>query len=165
MSYLITAGGTALIYLIIVVIIRLLGKKELAQLSVYDFVFILLICNVVQGAMLEPDTSLLKGLCAAGTLFIINYIMKYILYRFPNIARLLRRNAIMLIYNGNVNKGNLVRAKISITEIEKIAKEHGILLVDEIDLAVLEIDGNISISSKKYDISFKEMREHQNEKF
>lgn len=165
MDYLMIAGGTALIYLIVIIMIRLLGKKELAQISVYDFVFLLLICTAVQNAMLEPKTSFFKGLCAAGTLFILNYVIKYIAYRFPNIAKLFKKNAIMLIYNGSINKGNLVRAKISITEIEKIAKDHGIEALDDIDLAVLEIDGNINISSKKNNVSFKEIRELNNAKF
>ena len=65
--------STLVIYLFIVIAIRLFGKKELAQLSVVDMVFILLISNAVQNAMVGPDSTLSGGLVAASTLFVMNY--------------------------------------------------------------------------------------------
>ena len=70
--------STLAVYLFIVVAIRLFGKKELAQLSVVDLVFILLISNSVQNAMVGPDSTLSGGLVAATSLFIVNYILKYL---------------------------------------------------------------------------------------
>jgi uncharacterized membrane protein YcaP (DUF421 family) len=61
------------VYLFIVIAIRLLGKKEFAQMSVIDLVFILLISNAVQNAMVGSDSSLSGGLAAAGALFITNH--------------------------------------------------------------------------------------------
>src|ERR1700733_12115870 len=69
------------VYLFIVVAIRIFGKKELAQLSVIDLVFILLISNAVQNAMVGADTTLRGGLVAAGALFITNFILKRLLYK------------------------------------------------------------------------------------
>ena len=66
------------VYFFIILAIRLFGKKELAQLSVYDLVFILLISNAVQNAMVGPDSTLTGGLVAAGSLFVVNYILKTI---------------------------------------------------------------------------------------
>lgn len=163
MKYLIICGSSVVVYLIITVIIRLLGKKNLSQLSIYDLVLLLLISNAVQNMMTEPDTSFLSGLCIVGTLFIVNYLFKYIAYRFPNISKLIKRNDIMLIYNGKIHKGNLARTRISIIEIEKISAEHGIKSIDEISLAVLEVDGNISILSNDYKISFKKKMESHND--
>ena len=70
-----------IVYLFIVIAIRLFGKKEIAQLSVVDLVFILLISNSVQNAMVGPDSSLIGGLIAAGSLFIVNLILKYVSYK------------------------------------------------------------------------------------
>ena len=64
---------TVTVYLVIVLFLRIFGKKELAQLSIVDLIFILLISNSVQNAMLGPDTSLLGGLIAAGSLFSTNF--------------------------------------------------------------------------------------------
>ena len=150
MNYLIIAGSSACVYVFIVVAIRIFGKKEIAQLSIIDLVFILLISNAVQNAMVGPDTSLLGGLCAAGTLFIVNYALKYVMYRFPKLSTIAQGNAVMLVYEGKVIQENLVKTKVSIKEIEEAAREHGVKSIDEVDLAILEIDGNISILSDHY---------------
>jgi len=150
MNYLIIAGSSACVYIFIVAALRLFGKKEIAQLSVVDLVFVLLISNAVQNAMVGPDTSLLGGLCAAGTLFVLNFILKYLTYRFPKLSKFVQGQAIMLIYNGQINKGNLRKAKINMEELEEALREHGAHSVDEVDLAVLELDGNISVLSNDF---------------
>jgi uncharacterized membrane protein YcaP (DUF421 family) len=147
MNYLIIAGSSACVYIFIVAALRLFGKKEIAQLSVVDLVFVLLISNAVQNAMVGPDTSLLGGLCAAGTLFVLNFVLKYLIYRFPKLSGIVQGQAVMLIYNGEVNKDNLRKAKISEVELEEALREHGVKSVDNVDLAVLELDGNISVLS------------------
>jgi uncharacterized membrane protein YcaP (DUF421 family) len=138
------------VYLFIIIVIRLFGKKELAQLSVIDLVFILLISNAVQNAMVGPDNSLLGGLVAAGTLFLINFLFKYTLYRFPKLGRIIQGEAIMLIYRGQLNHKNMAKVKITLDEIKEAIREHGVSLIEDVDLAVLEIDGNISVLSDEY---------------
>ena len=69
------------VYFFMIIAIRLFGKKELAQLSVTDLVFILLISNAVQNAMVGADSSLSGGLIAALALFAANYTLKKILYK------------------------------------------------------------------------------------
>jgi uncharacterized membrane protein YcaP (DUF421 family) len=77
--------------------IRIFGKKELAQLSVIDLVFILLISNAVQNAMVGPDTSLNGGLVAAASLFFVNFTLKQLLYRNKNFSKLLQGESLLLI--------------------------------------------------------------------
>jgi len=163
MQYVIIAGSSAAVYIFIIAAIRLFGKKEIAQLSILDLVFILLISNAVQNAMVGPDTSLLGGLCAAGTLFVINYLFKFIIYRYPKISGIIQGHAVMLIYNGELIKENLEKAKISIYEVEEAAREHGVQTIDEVDLAVLEVDGNISILSDEFQNKSKNKRKHYEE--
>ena len=74
-EYLQIIGRSVAVYLFIIIAIHLFGKKEIAQLSVPDLVFILLISNAVQNAMVGPSTSLDGGLIAAASLFIINYLL------------------------------------------------------------------------------------------
>ncbi|MDQ1089164.1 hypothetical protein [Siphonobacter sp. SORGH_AS_1065] len=80
MQYLDIIGRSLAVYLFIIAAIRLFGKKELAQLSIVDLVFILLISNSVQNAMVGSDTSLPGGIIAAGALFLGNLILKRIIY-------------------------------------------------------------------------------------
>ncbi|NJD03933.1 MAG: DUF421 domain-containing protein [Ruminiclostridium sp.] len=138
------------VYLFLIIAIRLFGKKELAQLSVVDLVFILLISNAVQNAMVGPDNSLAGGLVAAATLFAVNFLFKYLLYRFPKFGMFIQGEPILLVYKGRINRQNLRRARISDDELKEAIREHGVLLVEDVDLAVLEIDGNISILSDGY---------------
>lgn len=141
---------SVVIYVFIVIAIRVFGKKELAQLSVIDLVFILLISNSVQNAMVGPDTSVLGGLAAAFGLFVVNYLFKILLFRFPSISKYLEGEAIMLIYKGKIKTDNLNKAQFTVAELEACVREHGVEHISDVDLAVLEADGNISVMSGNY---------------
>jgi uncharacterized membrane protein YcaP (DUF421 family) len=143
-------GSTLAVYLFIVIAIRLFGKKELAQLSVVDLVFILLISNAVQNAMVGPDSTLLGGLVAATTLFIVNYALKYLQYRFPKFGKVVQGDATMLVYQGKIIESHMKKAKISTEELMEAVREHGVKSVTEVDLAIMEVDGSISVLSDKY---------------
>ena len=162
MPYLIIAGSSAAIYIFLIAAIRLFGKKEFSQLSTFDIVFILLISNAVQNAMIAADLSFLGGLCSAVTLFIVNFIFKYILYKFPKASKLIQGQPLMLIYEGSVISDNIKKAKISRQEIEEAVREHGIESVEDVNLAILEVDGNISILSDTYTKSYKKKRRRYN---
>lgn len=149
-GYLGIAFSSIVIYIFIVVAIRLFGKKELSQLSIIDLVFILLISNAVQNAMVGPDTTLAGGLVAAGSLFIANYIFKLLLYHFPKFGRVVQGEPSMLIYRGKVKLKNLSKAKITLEELKEAVREHGVAMLEDVDLAVLETDGNISIISNDF---------------
>lgn len=138
------------VYLFMIIAIRVFGKKELAQLSVIDLVFILLISNAVQNAMIGPDTSLDGGIVAAGALFLANYTLKRILFKNKKISQFIQGDAVLLIYKGVPNMENCNRAEISIEELEAAAREHGTKDIQGVDLAMLEIDGNISIISSDF---------------
>ena len=142
--------STMVIYLFIVIAIRLFGKKELAQLSVVDMVFILLISNAVQNAMVGPDSTLSGGLVAASTLFLLNYLFKYLQYRFPRLGKIVEGDALMLIYKGKIIESHLKKAKITHDELMEAVREHGVITEKEVDLAILEVDGNISVLSHSF---------------
>lgn len=138
------------VYVFIIVALRIFGKKELAQLSVVDLVFILLISNAVQNAMVGTDSSLLGGIIAALSLFLINYVFKVVLYSFPKLGKAIQGHAVLLIYNGKVNYDNMKKVKLSYEELMEAIREHGAAAVEDVDLAVLEVDGNISILSHEF---------------
>ena len=135
------------VYFFIILAIRLFGKKELAQLSVYDLVFILLISNAVQNAMVGPDSTLTGGLVSAGSLFVVNYILKQLQLRYPKFGKAIQGEAIMLVFKGKVLSSNMKNAGITEDELMEVIREHGVTSVSEVNLAVLEVDGNISVLS------------------
>lgn len=141
---------TVTVYVFIVLAIRLFGKKELSQLSILDLVFILLISNSVQNAMVGNNTSLLGGIVAAGSLFVVNYLLENVLYHSSRIEKLIEGTAIMLIYKGRLLRKHMELAKITQEELEAVVREHGVKSITDVDLAVLEVDGNISVLSDDF---------------
>ena len=150
MDYLIIALKSIAVYAFIVAAIRLFGKKELAQLSVIDLAFILLISNAVQNAMVGSDTSLLGGFAAAGGLFVMNYLLKKLMYNHPFFSKIVQGEPIMLIYHGKIKTRNLELAGFSMEELEAAVREHGIENIEKVDLAILEVDGNVSVLSNDF---------------
>lgn len=146
---------SVVVYVFIVAAIRIFGKRELSQISVIDLVFILLLSNSVQNAMVGPDSSLLGGLVAAASLFVVNFVLKFFTFKNKKVSRLINDEPVLLIHDGKVNSANLDREKLSLEELESAVREHSIESVKEVKLAMLEPDGNISIVSNdhKYHIS------------
>ena len=141
---------TLAVYIFMILAIRLFGKKELAQLSVIDLVFILLISNSVQNAMVGPDSSLTGGLIAAGSLFLANFTLKRLFYKSKSFSKLIQGESLLLIYEGVANVENCKKAQITIEELEAAVREHGAKDIQNVDLAILEVDGNISVISSEF---------------
>ena len=138
------------VYLFVILAIRLFGKKELSQLSVVDLVFILLISNSVQNAMVGSNTTLGGGIVAASSLFVVNFLFKQAIYRFPSLSKLIQGEAIMLVYKGKIKIDNMHRTRITQDELMEAVREHGVNEIADVDLAILEVDGQISILSKNF---------------
>jgi len=162
--YLLVAGTSAAVYIFLIVAIRLFGKKEFSQLSVFDIVFILLISNAVQNSMIAADFSFWGGMVSAITLFAVNFLFKNVIYKIPKISEWVQGHPVMLIYNGKPIPENMKKAKINISELEEAAREHGIKVIEDVDLAVLELDGSISIVAEDYtNLIRKKKRRYSNE--
>ena len=143
--------SSIIIYLFIILCLRIFGRKELAQLSVFDLVFILLISNAVQNAMVDAKlSSLLYGLAAALTLFITNYFLKKLQFGFRWFSKALQGDAMMLVYQGKVLDSHMKLAQITHEELMEAVREHGVSSIAEVDLAILEVDGNISVLSHEF---------------
>ena len=141
---------TIAIYVLMIISLRLFGKKELAQLSVIDLVFILLISNAVQNAMVGSLTDFVGGLFSAGALFIVNFIFKKLLFRSEKFSKLVEGEPLTLIYKGKIQHKNVNYAEITMLELEATVREHGCERIEHVDLAILEIDGNISVLSNDF---------------
>lgn len=149
-GYVIIALKSIAVYVFIVAAIRVFGKKEFAQLSVVDVVFILLISNSVQTAMVGSDTSLLGGLVAALALFAMNYLFKRISLGNESISKVIEGDPVLLIYNGEVRPNALKEASISLEQLKAVVREHGVEEISDVNLAIFEVDGNISVLSDNY---------------
>jgi uncharacterized membrane protein YcaP (DUF421 family) len=139
------AARCVMVYLVILVGLRLTGKREVGQMTPFDLVLVLLIANAVQNAMVGPDNSLIGGLIAAAVLFGINYVVGRLAQRYRPLSRLLKGHATILINRGIVQVWNLQREGIDREELAAAMREHGVTNLDDVRMAVLEVDGTISV--------------------
>lgn len=137
------------VYFFMIIALRIFGKKELSQLNTADIILILLISNSVQNAMVGNDTSLWGGLTAAAVLFAFNFIFKKLIYTYKPFSDFFLEKPEILIHDGNLDFKKLGQLNITSEELKEAMREHGVEYFKDVRLAMLEIDGNISIISGK----------------
>jgi uncharacterized membrane protein YcaP (DUF421 family) len=140
---------TTVIYTVVLLGVRLSGKREVGQMTPFDLTLLLLISNSVQNAMTGPDTSLLGGVIAAATLLVLNYLIADLSGINRRFRKLVEGQPSLLIHDGQIITAHMAKERVSIDELERALREHGIVSAHDVALAVLEVDG--SISCLKYD--------------
>ena len=136
---------TTVVYLAVLVGLRLTGKRQLGQLSAFDFVLLLIIANAVQNAMVGPDTSLVGGLVAAGVLLFWHAVIDRVRRSSRTAARFLGGSAVLLIYRGKILHDHLEREHITSEELLQALREHGVGSIEDVRIAALEPDGAVSV--------------------
>ena len=140
------------VYFFMIIAVRIFGKKELSQLNTADVILVLLISNAVQNAMVGSNTSLLGGLFAAFVLFLLSFGLKKLMYKSKKFNDFVQDKPEILIHNGKTEYKTLAKLDITSDELEEAMREHGVLHHYEVKLAMLEVDGNISIISGENDL-------------
>ncbi|TLY28750.1 MAG: DUF421 domain-containing protein [Ignavibacteria bacterium] len=148
MHFLEIALRAATIYIVVLLGLRLLGKKHVAQLSIVDLVLILLISNSVQNAMVGDDSSLIGGIVAAGTLLALSFILNFVFYRSRRFESFIEGTPTLLIHNGRIIRSHLESEEITEEELERVIREHGIENILDVKVAVMESDGMVSVIPK-----------------
>lgn len=136
---------TVVIYLMLLVGLRLTGKRQVGQLTPFDLLLLLLLANSVQNAMVGPDTSVYGGLIAAATLFVANAVVARVTRGSKAWTQLVEGTPTILIRHGEILGPNLAREGITDADLLRALREHGIDDVSQVRSAVLEIDGTVSV--------------------
>lgn len=132
------------VYLILVVALRTVGKRVLAQLNPFDFVVLLTLSNTVQNAIIGNDTSLLGGAVGAAALLAVNAVLVRLYYRGPSMHHLLKpERDICLIEGGRLEEGEMRRLHINAGELTAKAHERGFDSLEEVETATLYPNGTI----------------------
>jgi len=140
---------TGVVYLLVLIGIRLSGKREVGQMTPFDLTLLLLLSNSVQNAMTGPDTSLAGGAVAAATLLILNYLIAEVAGANRRFRKFIQGQPSLLIHDGQIIESHLVREHVSLDALQCALREHGVATPKDAALAVLEVDGSISVL--KYD--------------
>ena len=136
---------STVIYVVFFGALRLFGKREIGQFTLFDLALVLLAANALQPAITGPDNSLAGGLIVVGTLFVLNRAVAILRVRSPRIRRLLEFGPTEVGRDGAWLLPALVRQGLDLVDVEAALREHGLDSVEEIKLATLEADGSISI--------------------
>lgn len=151
---------TALVFLAVLGLLRLAGKREMGQMSLADFVVILVIANAVQNALNGGDPSLTGGLVSAITLVGMSYVLDRFGRRVPFLGRLVSGEPTLLLQDGRLIDQNLRREHLEPEDVHTAAREHGLADLSDVAAAVLESDGSISIIPKRGDMHRSRPRAH-----
>ncbi len=135
----------AIVYAVLVVGMRLTGTRQLGQMTVFDLVLILLIANAVQNAMVGSDASILGGVVAAASLLVMNRFVGAVADRVPWIRREVEGQTVLLLHDGELLEDHIRHAGLSDDLVLQSIREHGFEHASDVRMAVLEVDGTISI--------------------
>jgi uncharacterized membrane protein YcaP (DUF421 family) len=135
----------ALIYLVFLAGLRLFGKREVGQFTLFDLALVLLAANALQPAMTGPDQSVLGGLIILVTIFAMNRVIAELRVRSSLVRRLLEVEPTVVGRDGRWLLPALVRQDLDLADVEAAIREHGLDSVAQMKLATLEADGSISI--------------------
>ncbi len=136
---------TSVVYGGLLLGLRMAGKRELGQMSAFDLVVVLVISNAVQNAMVGPDTSLSGGLLAAATLLVLNRMVAALSLRVSWLEHRLSGSPSLLVHDGRLVYPCLRAEGVTEDEVMQALREHGVGSLAEVQMAVLEVDGTISV--------------------
>ena len=141
-----------IVYLFLVVVLRLSGKRELVQLNPFDLVVLLTLSNTVQNAIIGDDNSVSGGLLGAASLLATNYLVVRFLYDHRKLDELVEGRADVLIENGKVRPQHLKSELITMAQLEAAARKQGFGSLAEVDQGILEPGGTLCFIGKKPDV-------------
>jgi len=133
------------VYVFLLVLFRLMGKREVAQMTVFDLVVLLVLSNVLQNAMIGPDNSVIGGLIGATTIMAINWVVGRAAYSSKWLERAIEGVPTLLVHGGHMVEPNMRRVGISREELLSNLRSQGVFCVDDVGAAVLEPSGKLSV--------------------
>jgi uncharacterized membrane protein YcaP (DUF421 family) len=140
---------SAIVYVFLLIVLRVMGKRQIGQLAPFDLVLILVLSNAVQNAMNGGDNSLLGGLVSASTLFALNSAVAVVTSRSKRAEALIEGHPLVLIHNGKLYDQMMSRANITRHELNSALRQAGCGCVEDVQYAVLENNGVISVVARK----------------
>jgi uncharacterized membrane protein YcaP (DUF421 family) len=133
------------VYGFLLVALRVAGRRELAQMTSFDLVLLLVISNAVQNSMNGGDNSLTGGLVSAMTLVALNWLVGYATWRWPRVERIVQGKPIRIVTDGRVHLGALRQELLTLSELGSALRKQGIMRVTDCKQVTLEPDGTLSI--------------------
>lgn len=136
---------SVVVVVVLLVGFRVLGKREMAQLSVYDLAMLFALSNAVQNAMTAGRGNLAIGLATSSTVVIAAWLLTRVLLRRPRLTARVIGSPTIVVHDGHVLVGRLRRERVTDAELRAAVRAYGLEDMRDVALAVLEVDGSISV--------------------
>jgi uncharacterized membrane protein YcaP (DUF421 family) len=136
---------TLFVYVMFLVALRVFGKREIGQFTIFDLALILLAANALQPAITGPDTSITGAAIIIATIFVLNWLVGVLRSRYPPIRRLLENEPAIVGRDGKWDQRAVEREGLDDVDLDAALRQHGLADVAQMKLAVLEEDGSISV--------------------
>src|SRR5947209_10019032 len=147
------------VYFFLVVVLRIFGKRELAQLNPFDLVVLLSLSNTVQNAIIGDDNTVTGGLIGAFTLLAVNYIVIRFVFKHRRLDQVVEGSPTVLIENGHLRKSALAKELLTESELLVVAHRQGFASLDEVEQCVLEPGGTFYVKGRTPEIGRASCRE------
>jgi uncharacterized membrane protein YcaP (DUF421 family) len=137
------------VYIFLVALLRIFGKRELAQLNPFDLVVLLSLSNTVQNAIIGDDNSVTGGLLGAFTLLAVNYVVVRFLFKHRRLDQILEGAPTVLVEDGHVRKDAMAKELLTRAELMTVLHRQGFGKISDVERCVLEPGGVFFIKSKE----------------
>ena len=137
-----------IVYGLLLILLRITGKRQIGQMSPFDLVLLLVLSNAVQNAMNGGDNSVLGGIISAVTLVALNFVVGLATYKSKRLEELVEGRPEVLIHNGVLFKQVMERQKLTHHELNSALRAGGCACVEDVHFAILENDGQITVQSR-----------------
>lgn len=127
------------------VLYRAFGKRAVSQMNLYDLVTIVALSNAVQNAITVGQGQIWVGLVGASTIILTSWLVGRMFLFKPSLERQVLGVPTVLVHNGHVSVHTLRKQHVTLDELKEAMRDHGLVDFDKVRLAVLEIDGSISV--------------------
>jgi uncharacterized membrane protein YcaP (DUF421 family) len=134
-----------IVYVFLLVLIRISGKRQVGQLAPFDLVLLLVLSNAVQNAMNGGDNSVLGGLISAMTLVGLNYTIGYATYRSKKLEAFIEGRPLLLVHDGKLFEDVMASAQLTHHELNSALRQAGCLSIANVRTAILENNGSINV--------------------
>lgn len=142
---------TVLLYLLLLLLLRVSGKRLIAQLTTFDFILLLLVSNAVQNGLIGNDSTVSGAAIGAGVLFLLNGALAYLLFRSRRAERLISGRAVVVIENGVLDEAELRRQRLTMSDLKIALQNAGAARVKDVKNARLEPNGHLLVRMKEHE--------------
>ena len=158
---------TVLLYLVLLLCVRLMGKRQIGQMEASEFVVAMLVADLAAIPMQDVSIPLYSGLVPIVTILSAELILAYLCLRSVKLRKLLCGKPVILIENGRILQQNLKRTRVTLDELAGHLREKDILDVQTVQYAILETNGNLSVFPYPAEVapSARDLKVHPKERY